>query len=49
LVLDVRPTGAGWWRWRFWSDGREGMLSLGTYPDTGLALARRKAEEACAG
>lgn len=46
LVLDVRPTGAGWWRWRFWRDGREGMLSLGTYPDTGLALARRKAEDA---
>ena len=46
LVLDVRPTGAGWWRWRFWRDGREGMLSLGTYPDTGLAQARRKAEEA---
>jgi len=46
LVLDVRPTGAGWWRWRFWHDGREGMLSLGTYPGTGLALARRRAEEA---
>ncbi len=28
LVLDVRPTGAGWWRLRYWRDGREGMLSL---------------------
>jgi len=29
LVLDVRPTGSGWWRLRFWRDGKEGMLSLG--------------------
>ncbi|RYD90526.1 MAG: DUF4102 domain-containing protein [Sphingobacteriales bacterium] len=30
LVLDARPTGVGWWRLRFWRDGKEGMLSLGT-------------------
>jgi hypothetical protein len=42
LYLDARPTGAGWWRLRFWTDGKEGMLSLGTYPDVSLALARER-------
>lgn len=46
LVLDVRPTGSGWWRLRFWRDGKEGMLSLGTYPDVTLKAARRKRDEA---
>ena len=46
LVLDVRPTGAGWWRLRYWLDGKERMLSLGTYPDTSLAQARAKRDEA---
>lgn len=46
LVLDVRPTGSGWWRLRYWLDGKERMLSLGTYPDTSLAQARAKRDEA---
>lgn len=46
LVLDVRPTGAGWWRLRYWRDGREGMLSLGTYPAVSLADARGRRDEA---
>ena len=46
LVLDARPTGAGWWRLRFWRDGREGMLSLGTYPENGLRDARDKRDAA---
>jgi integrase len=46
LVLEARPTGAGWWRLRYWRDGREGMLSLGTYPDTGLRDARDKRDAA---
>ena len=32
--------------WRYWRDGREGMLSLGTYPKTGLRDARAKRDEA---
>ncbi len=44
LCLDVRPTGAGWWRLRYWRDGKEGMLSVGTYPATGLREARAKAD-----
>jgi integrase len=46
LVLDVRPTGAGWWRLRYWLDGKERMLSLGTYPETSLAQARAKRDDA---
>jgi hypothetical protein len=46
LVLEARPTGTGWWRWRFWRDGKEGMLSLGTYPEVSLAQARQKRDEA---
>jgi integrase len=46
LILEARPTGAGWWRLRYWLDSREGMLSLGTYPETGLRDARRKRDEA---
>lgn len=46
LVLEARPTGAGWWRWRFWRDSREGMLSLGTYPEVSLKNARVRRDEA---
>ena len=46
LVLDVRPTGSAWWRFRYWIDSREGMLSLGTYPDVSLSDARARRDEA---
>ena len=46
LLLEARPTGAGWWRLRYWLDSREGMLRLGTYPDVSLADARRRRDEA---
>ncbi len=46
LYLEARPTGAGWWRLRYWLDSREGMLSLGTYPETGLRDARIRRDEA---
>ena len=46
MVLEARPTGTGWWRLRYWRDGREGMLSLGTYPETGLRDARDKRDAA---
>ena len=37
LSLLIQPTGAKWWRFRYRWEGRELMLSLGTYPDTPLA------------
>lgn len=46
LLIEVRPTGAGWWRLRYWRDARESMLSLGTYPEVGLALARQRRRDA---
>lgn len=46
LHLEARPTGAGWWRFRYRFAGKEGMLSLGTYPEIGLAEARRRRDDA---
>lgn len=46
LRLDAQPTGAGWWRLRYRFGGKEGMLSLGTYPETGLRDARQRRDEA---
>lgn len=44
LLLFVNG-GAHGWRLDYSHAGRRKTLSLGTYPDTGLALARRKADE----
>ncbi|MBV8852668.1 MAG: DUF4102 domain-containing protein, partial [Sinobacteraceae bacterium] len=46
LCLLVQPNGSKWWRLRYKWTGREQMLSLGTYPDTPLATARQRREEA---
>jgi integrase len=45
LLLFVKG-GAHGWRLDYTIEGKRKTLSLGTYPDTGLALARRKAAEA---
>jgi integrase len=41
MHLEAQPNGRAWWRLRYRFGGRETMLSLGTYPDTTLAQARR--------
>ena len=46
LYLDARPSGSGWWRLRYWIGGKEGMVSLGTYPDTSLKVARERRDQA---
>lgn len=46
LYLLIKPTGAKWWRFDYSIDGKRKTLSLGTFPETGLADARRKAEDA---
>jgi hypothetical protein len=48
LHLLLRPDGARWWRWDYRRPvtGKRNTLSLGTYPDTGLADARTKHAEA---
>jgi len=45
LLLFVKG-GAHGWRYAYSLNGRRNILSLGTYPDTGLALARKKADDA---
>jgi integrase len=42
LSLQAQPSGAGWWRLRYWIGSRENRLSLGTYPDVSLAEARQR-------
>jgi integrase len=46
LYLEVTPTGGRWWRLKYRFDGREKLLSMGTYPDTGLKVARAKRDQA---
>lgn len=46
LCLEVRPEGGKWWRLRYRFDAKAKMLSLGTYPDTGLKEARKRRDEA---
>jgi integrase len=45
LQLFVKGGSHGW-RFAYSFEGRRNILSLGTYPDTGLALARTKADAA---
>lgn len=40
LVLLVTPKGYKWWRVRYFIDGKERMLSIGTYPEISLRAAR---------
>ncbi len=46
LFLIVAPSGGKWWRFKYSFDGKAKTISLGTYPDTGLALAREKRDDA---
>ena len=46
LYLLVAPTGGKWWRLKYRFEGKEKLLSLGTYPDTPLSKAREKRDEA---
>ncbi len=46
LYLEISPAGGKWWRLKYRHLGKEKRLSLGTYPDTGLADARDKRDAA---
>ncbi len=46
LFLQVTPNGGKWWRFKYKFDGKEKLLSFGTYPDVSLADARLKRDEA---
>lgn len=46
LFLLVTPNGGKWWRFRYRFNQKEKLLSLGTYPDVSLKMAREKRDEA---
>jgi integrase len=46
LRLEVRSTGAKYWRLKYRFAGAEKLLSMGVYPDVGLGEARRRRDEA---
>jgi integrase len=46
LCLVVAPAGGRWWRLRFYWQRREQGLSLGTYPEVSLKLARARRDTA---
>jgi len=46
LYLLVTPAGARYWRWKYRFGGKEKVLALGVYPETGLAKARERHQEA---
>ena len=45
LYILIKPNGSKWWRFDYTFSGKRKTLSLGVYPATSLADARRKAEE----
>lgn len=46
LYLLIKPHGGKWWRFRYRYAGKPKLLSLGTYPEVGLADARKRREDA---
>ncbi|WP_232217453.1 Arm DNA-binding domain-containing protein [Xenorhabdus cabanillasii] len=45
LWLLVEPNGSRGWRFRYRFEGKQKMISLGTYPEVSLAEARRRTAE----
>ncbi|MDE2150572.1 MAG: DUF4102 domain-containing protein [Gammaproteobacteria bacterium] len=47
LFLQVQPSGAKWWRFRYRRPGtkKENLISLGTFPEVSLRRAREKRDE----
>ncbi|PXV57109.1 Integrase [Dyella jiangningensis] len=46
MYLEIAPSGGKWWRLKYRFGGKEKRLSLGVYPDVGLALARERRDAA---
>lgn len=46
MYLEVMPNGSRYWRLKYRFGGKEKRLALGVYPDTSLAEARGRREEA---
>lgn len=39
LYLEVTPAGGRWWRFKYRFEGKDRLLSMGTYPDTWSLLS----------
>jgi integrase len=46
LYLEIAPSGAKLWRFKYQFAGKAKLLALGQWPETSLSAARRKREEA---
>ena len=46
LYLEVSPGGSKRWFWKFYPDGKESRLALGSYPEVGLKAARAARDDA---
>jgi hypothetical protein len=46
MCLEIAPSGGKWWRFKYRLAGKERRISLGVYPDVGLAEARERREQA---
>jgi len=46
LFLQVTPAGGKWWRLAYRYQQKQKLLSLGTYPNVSLALARKRRDDA---
>src|SRR5271170_2658862 len=46
LYMLINPDGSRWWRFKYRHGGKEKLLALGTYPDTGLKKARDRHDDA---
>lgn len=46
LFLEIKPNGSKLWRHKYYFEGKEKLLSLGTYPEISLAEAREAHREA---
>ncbi len=46
LFLLINTKGGKWWRFKYRFEGKEKLISLGVYPDTGLKEARDNRDEA---
>lgn len=46
LAVEVQPNGSRYWRFRYRFAGKQKMMSLGTFPNTSLAEARAKRDDA---
>lgn len=46
LFIQITPSGGKWWRFKYRFDGKEKLLSLGTYPEISLSEARQRRDDA---